>query len=130
MRAAALALCLAAAPALAETPLTAEAFDALTQGRTMTWAEFGQVYGVEQYLPGRGVRWTVLGNDCVAGHWYADGPAICFRYEDRPDPVCWVITANGSALSARLVGAPPDRPPVEIVETKAPMACFGPEVGV
>jgi hypothetical protein len=36
-------LFLAATPALADPPLTAEAFDALTLGRTMTWAEFGTV---------------------------------------------------------------------------------------
>jgi hypothetical protein len=76
------------------------------------------------------VRWTVLGGDCLAGHWYAEGPAICFRYEDRPDPVCWVITAQGDRLLARLVGTPSDRAPVEIVETSEPMACTGPEVGV
>lgn len=126
----ALALALAAAPALAETPLTAQDFDALTQGRTMTWAAFGQVYGVEHYLPGQGVRWAVTGQDCVAGQWYTEGPAICFRYEDHTDPACWIITASGSTLLARLLGAPPDRPPVEIVETTAPLTCLGPEVGV
>lgn len=125
----ALALSLLALPALAEPPLSAEAFDALTRGRTMTWAEFGQVYGVEHYLPGRRVRWTVLGQDCLTGHWYAEGPAICFRYEDRPDPVCWEITPAGRALHARLVGAPPDSAPVVIEDTTQPLACFGPKVG-
>ena len=66
-------LLLAATPAFADPPLKAEAFDALTFGRTMTWAEFGQVYGVEQYLSDRRVRWTVLGDDCKAGHWYQAG---------------------------------------------------------
>jgi hypothetical protein len=126
----ALLAALLATPAVAETPLTAEAFDALTRGQTMTWAEFGQVYGVEQYLPGREVRWTVLGDDCVAGHWYPDGPAICFQYEDRPDPVCWTISASETGLLARLVGDPPEAEPVVIEPTAEAMACFGPEVGV
>lgn len=126
----ALALWLGAWPALAEPSLTAEAFDALTQGRTMTWAEFGQVYGVEQYLPGRRVRWTVLGDDCVTGHWYVEGSAICFLYEDRSDPACWDISAAGSGLEARLLGTPPETAPVRIEETDTPLACFGPEVGV
>lgn len=125
-----LALCLAASPALAEPSLTAEAFDTLTQGRTMTWSEFGQVYGVEQYLPDRRVRWTVLGDDCISGHWFADGTAICFLYEDRADPVCWDISATGSGLQARLVPSTEESAPVVIEVTDEPLACFGPEVGV
>ena len=58
------AICLISGPALAEPLLTADDFDALTKGRTMTWSEFGTVYGVEQYLPNRQVRWTVVGDDC------------------------------------------------------------------
>jgi len=122
--------CLTAPVAQAETPLTAEAFEALTQGRTMTWAEFGQVYGVEQYLPDRRVRWTVLGDDCKTGHWYAEGPAICFLYDDRLDPVCWEITQGPTGLLARHSSTLPEAAPVVIEETTDPMACFGPEVGV
>lgn len=122
-------LFLAATPALAEPPLTADAFDALTIGRTMTWAEYGQVYGVEQYLPGRRVRWTVLGDDCKAGHWYQAGDRICFQYEDDPAPDCWTITLDGAGMIARYAGNPPDAEPVVIGETTEPMACFGPEVG-
>ncbi|WP_103256470.1 hypothetical protein [Tabrizicola aquatica] len=123
-------LALLTGPAMAETPLSAQDFDALTRGRTLTWAEFGQVYGVEQYLPGRKVRWTVLGDDCQTGHWYAHDQAICFLYDGRTDPVCWEITAAGTALHARLSGSPPDAAPVILEETTAPLACFGPEVGV
>ena len=130
IRASAIALSLGAGPTHAEPSLTAEAFDALTQGRTMTWAQFGQVYGVEQYLPDRRVRWTVLGDDCVTGHWYAQGPAICFLYEDRKDPVCWDVATADTGLLARLNGTAPDLEPVVITETLAPFACFGPEVGV
>lgn len=124
----AVALCLAALPAAAETPLSAEAFDALTLGRTMTWAEYGQVYGVELYLPGRRVRWTVLGDDCKAGHWYPDGDRICFLYEDDPLPDCWWITDTGTGLMARYTDPPRDEP-VQVRETSVPPACFGPEIG-
>jgi hypothetical protein len=130
MRATLLAACLAATPASAETPLSAEAFDALTLGRTMTWAEFGTVYGVEQYLPNRRVRWTVLGDDCKTGHWYADGPAICFQYEDDPAPDCWEITMSGSGMAALYLSNPSVSEPVVVEETTEPLACFGPEVGV
>jgi hypothetical protein len=125
-----LILCLSGLPAFAESPLTGEAFDALTRGRTMSWAEFGSVYGVEQYLPDRKVRWTVLGDECKTGHWYMDGPEICFQYEGDPAPDCWTITASGSGMLARYRGNPASQAPVEVRETTETMACFGPEVGV
>jgi hypothetical protein len=124
-----LLLLVAASPAFAEPPLTAEAFEALTLGRTMTWAEYGRVYGVEQYLEGRRVRWTVLGDDCKAGHWYQAGDQICFQYEDDPAPDCWTITPGPEGMIARYAGNPPDAEPVVVQETTEPMACFGPEVG-
>jgi hypothetical protein len=116
-------------PVHADPALTAEEFDALTLGRTMTWSEFGQVYGVERYLPDRRVRWTVLGDDCLAGHWYMAGDAICFVYEDDPTPACWTVTLDGAGMLARLTTNPPDAEPVVVTETTEPMACFGPEVG-
>jgi hypothetical protein len=126
----ALVLCLVAAtPALAEPALTASDFDALTLGKTMTWAEFGTVYGVEYYLPDRRVRWTFSGEDCITGHWYPQGDAICFQYEDRDTPACWVIRQDGATLTAADTDDPPETPPVIVTETNAPMACFGPEVG-
>ena len=125
----ALALGLLTAPALAETPLTAEAFDAVTLGRTMTWSEYGQVYGVELYLPDRRVRWTEFGDDCKTGHWYPDGDNICFQYENDPLPDCWLISETGTGLLARYTDPPRDEP-VIVQETTEPLACFGPEVGV
>lgn len=118
-----------ASPSLAETALTAQEFDTLTTGRTMSWAEFGTVYGVEQYLPGRKVRWTALGDDCKAGHWYADGDAICFQYEDDPQPDCWVVSQSDAGLTARYTTHSPDSDPVVVTETSEPLACFGPKVG-
>lgn len=95
----------------------------------MTWAEFGTVYGVEQYLPGRRVRWTVLGDECKTGHWYAEGSAICFLYEDRLEPVCWEITQGPTGLLAQLTTPSAGTEPVVIEDTNQPLACFGPEVG-
>jgi hypothetical protein len=125
----ALALVMLASPALAEPPLTAEEFDSLTQGRIMTWSEFGTVYGVEQYLPGRRVRWTVMGDECKAGHWYAEGSAICFQYEDDHAPDCWDITRSATGLIARYTTNPPDAEPVVVEDTTESLACFGPKVG-
>ncbi|MFM7334794.1 MAG: hypothetical protein ACKO2N_14230 [Tabrizicola sp.] len=128
MRIALLALAFAA-PALAETPLSGVEFDALTQGRSMTWAVHGTVYGVEQYLPDHRVRWAPLEADCKLGHWYEDGPAICFKYQEDLQPDCWIITRAGDGLSARYTTNPPDAEPAFVAETPDPPACFGPEVG-
>lgn len=127
---AALLLALFATSAHADPLLTADEFDALTLGRTMTWAEFGQVYGVEQYLPDRQVRWTVVGDECKLGHWYPEGDAICFVYEDDPEPNCWAISVSGSGMQAYFLGDPPQTEPVIVEETHESMPCFGPEVGV
>lgn len=124
------ALFLLASPALADPLLTAEEFDALTQGRTMTWSELGTIYGVEQYLPGRKVRWTFLGDECKDGTWYPEGAAICFQYEGDPAPDCWEITRSGPDMLAHYTTNAPDTPPVVVAETTEPMACFGPKVGV
>jgi hypothetical protein len=129
------ALLLAAAAALAsaafaDEPLDADAFDALTLGRTMTWAEFGTVYGVEEYLPNRRVRWSAVGDDCKLGHWYAEAGAICFRYEDDPEPDCWIVTRSETGLLARYLTNPPETDPVVVEDAPAPMSCPGPEVGV
>lgn len=124
-----LLLTLLASPLQAQDLLTAAEFDALTLGRTMTWADYGQVYGVEQYLPGRRVRWTELGDDCKLGHWYPEGDAICFLYEDDPTPACWEISLSGSGMLALDLADVIAEPPVVIEETSESMPCFGPEVG-
>ena len=125
-----LALLLAASPTFADEPLNADQFDALTQGRTMTWSEFGTVYGIEEYLPNRRVRWSAVGDDCKLGHWYAEAGAICFRYEDDPEPDCWIVTQSGTDLFARYLTNPPEIDPVKVQDAPAPMSCPGPEVGV
>jgi len=123
-------LLFSAGPAFADPPMSGAEFDALTLGRSMTWSEFGSVYGVEQYLPDRRVRWAAVGKDCKLGHWYEDGPAICFKYEDDIDPDCWTITRSADGFSATYTTNAPDAAPVVVAETPDAPACFGPEVGV
>ena len=126
-------LLVAAAPALAETPpaipLTADEFDALTLGRTMSWAEFGAIYGIEEYLPDRRVRWSAVGKDCTLGHWYAEGPAICFQYENDLEPDCWIIVRSATGLVANYTTNPPETEPVAVEDTSETPACLVPEVG-
>ena len=98
--AAALALPL---PALAQTPLGPEAFDALTRGRTFVFELGGIPYGAEEYLPNRRVRWSFLDGDCTEGRWYPSGSMICFVYEAIEPPQCWTVFDHGG-LHARFEG--------------------------
>ncbi len=103
-----LALCLLAAPAWAETPLSAAEFEARTTGRTMTYAREGQVWGREQYLAGRKVIWAFEGEPCKYGTWEEPSPGlICFAYEDAPDEQeCWRFYDRAGGLVAQSELAP------------------------
>jgi hypothetical protein len=115
--------------ALADPAITADAFDALTRGKTMTWSDGGAAYGVEQYLPDRRVRWTAFGDTCVTGHWYAKADLICFQYEHREDPACWTIRQTGDTMIAVDADDPQGVFPVTVAETDVPLVCAGPDVG-
>ncbi|OIP82630.1 MAG: hypothetical protein AUK37_08810 [Rhodobacterales bacterium CG2_30_65_12] len=129
-RCATLAISLALAfPAFAQEPMSAAAFEAYTTGKTLHYGTGGEVYGGEDYLPGRRVRWSFLDGHCLAGRWYDDGPLICFVYEDDPAPVCWAFFESPGGLIARLDGDQA-RALYEIGEAGAPLFCLGPEVGV
>ncbi|NJM83979.1 MAG: hypothetical protein HC844_17385 [Tabrizicola sp.] len=126
-----LLLTLAPSAGLAEGPvMTADEFDAASQGKTMTWSDFGVVYGIEEYLPGRRVRWALSADLCQTGRWYPMGDAICFAYDGNPDQYCWTIRQSGDGLLAFDTAEPPDRAPVEIMPTDQPLTCTGPDVGV
>jgi len=118
------------APAVAETPMTAAEFEAYTTGRTLTYAEDGVVYGIEEYRPGRRVLWAFLGDECREGFWYEDAGQICFVYEDSPETHCWTFTRDADRLIARFQGGDTGRELYEAARTDEPMVCRGPEVGV
>lgn len=130
------ALLVATVPALAADdsaePLSAEAFDAYTLGRTLSYSVQGTPYGVEQYLPDRRVRWTFIGDECQDGVWYERNDNICFVYENDPDnEQCWLFYQTDTGLRAVFQG--PDGASTELYEVgqnAAPMACMGPSVGV
>jgi alkane 1-monooxygenase len=132
---AALAVVLAAAPALAEAPaaepLSGAAFDALTRGRTLTYAIGDTVYGVEQYLTGRRVIWAFLGEPCRYGFWTETAPGtICFVYDHDPAPQCWQFFDDAGRLRARFMGDPPGADDIAVGESAGPMQCPGPVPGV
>ncbi len=109
--------------ALAEGPLDAASFDARTLGRTITYSQNGEVYGIEEYLPDRRVRWAFVGGECHEGTWFQDGEDICFFYEDGADLQCWQFSDTEAGLVARFRGNPDNEPLVSLAETRAPLAC-------
>lgn len=128
-----MALCcalFATAAGAAETPVSPEAFDALSRGRILVYSDGDRPYGIEQYLPGRRVIWSFLGEECRQGQWSADGNEICFVYEDNPVPQCWTYFNTGEGLKARFRGDPPELPMISVRESDGPMPCQGPMLGV
>lgn len=112
-------------------PMTAEEFERYVTGRTLTYAESGQIYGIEQYLPSRRVRWAFAGDACQDGIWYAEGPLICFVYEAEPEPQCWsFFLAPGGGLNARFENGDGALTLYEARNADAPLYCPGPGVGV
>lgn len=131
MRSAALALlALVASPALAEPLMTAEEFETFATGNTLDFHNESGIFGTEDYLPGRRVRWAATGDVCKLGQWFPVGDAICFTYEGQSDQHCWTIWQKGDHLEARNLLDGPDRQPRQITLAKAPVACTGPKVGV
>ena len=100
---------LAATPALADTPIDADAFEALVTGKTLTYSNQTGPYGIEYYAPNRQVIWSLIGGECKVGEWYEEptdiGPSICFVYESSPDPQCWYVYENKGEIRADFVGS-------------------------
>jgi hypothetical protein len=118
-----LALILAASPALADPPLIAEEFEALTLDKTLEWTANGHVFATEHYLPGRKLRWSYPDDTCQIGSWYPDGTAICFNYEAGAGTVCWQMTATDGGLLAHMTANPPEAPPVTVRFVEQPLVC-------
>ena len=125
----ALILVCAAAPAAAQ-PMSGAEFEAFVTGQTLTFAEDGEVYGIEQYLPNRRVRWAFMGDQCRDGFWYEEaGGQICFLYEDLDGPQCWIFSRDGGRLTAQFQGDG-GRELYEAWRSEEPLRCLGPDVGV
>ena len=126
----AILLLLPAFPASAQPALTASDFDDYTRGKTLFYGFQGKVYGVERYLPNRRVIWSFLDGNCKEGVWYEQDEQICFIYEDRLAPQCWVFTRSGNGLIAQFEGDPGQTELYEAQDIGEEMLCYGPEVGV
>lgn len=121
---------LAPGAAAAQVPLSAAEFEAYVTGKTLTFAQHGFPYGMEEYLPGRRVRWSFLDGDCIEGEWFAQGPYICFAYEGREGPQCWQFYQSRRGLAARVSSDPEGELLYETLQSDEPMQCLGPRIGV
>jgi hypothetical protein len=119
-----------ATPGLAETPITAEEFEAHVTGKTLTYQQFDGVFGIEEYLPDRTVRWSTAPNECLYGSWFPQDDKICFVYEYNPTPICWTFWMNGGALVALSETGLAGEELYEVATSDQGLPCPGPEVGV
>lgn len=123
-----LALLITASPAIAETPLDGDGFEALVEGKTLTFSVGQDPYGVEYYAPNRRVIWSFVGGECVNGEWYEvttqAGPNICFVYENNDEPQCWQVFDVNGKIRADFMNSPGTTVLYEAVEAE-PLICGG-----
>ncbi|WP_232831279.1 hypothetical protein [Pseudogemmobacter bohemicus] len=116
-------------PPTGET-MNAADFDAYVEGKTLTWSQYGSVFGIEEYLPGRKVRWKTSPDECQYGSWYERAGMICFVYEYSSGEHCWTFWNENGQLRALSEGALPGSELTEVDQTPEPLACPAPDVGV
>lgn len=125
-----LAVLFLALPASAEPSMTAAEFDAYATGRTLDFANQSGVFGTEEYLPGRRVRWAGMDGICKFGSWYEKAGYICFAYDGYAGEHCWTLWRDGDHLATLPDDALPDEAPRTVTEAAMPLSCQGPDVGV
>ncbi len=122
---------LAPLPALAQSLMTAEEFDAYSKGKTLFYGQSGAPYGAEIYHEDRRVQWSFLDGQCKEGYWYAANKhLICFVYDDNPEPQCWTFQEGPAGLIARFENNPETSTLYEANDIGKEMLCLGPKVGV
>lgn len=111
-----------ASPALAEAPMTGAEFDAYVTGKTLSYGNAGDAtFGVEMYMTGKRVIWSVTPGICTNGVWYESKGDICFRYDGDPEPKCWAVYAEGAGLRAVYTTRPDTTVIFETVDEVVPL---------
>lgn len=118
------------APGATPEPLSAAEFEAYVSGKTLTYSQYGQGFGIEEYLPGRKVRWMTSPGECQYGSWFQKGALICFVYEYNPEEHCWSFWREGDVLKALAEGAAPETALTEVDQSPRGLDCPAPDVGV
>jgi hypothetical protein len=123
--------CLLAATPVCAEPMTGAEFEAYVTGKTLDFAINGEIYGREEYLPNRRVRWAFSGDKCLNGFWYERAPReICFIYDDSIDEQCWNYSETPEGMIARFLNDPSAPDVYAADESDTGLFCPGPEVGV
>lgn len=126
-----LPLLLVAASAGAEDVVTAEEFEAFSEGRTLAFSSGDAPYGLERYGANRRVLWNRLDEGmCHEGFWYPRGEEICFVYETLAGDKCWRFTRRPGGLAGEYTSDEIDGELRTVEPTDRPLECPGPEVGV
>jgi len=115
---------------VANAPLSGQEFEAYATGKTLSYAQDGVVWGSEQYLPGRKVIWAFTEDECQYGRWFEDQGNICFVYNNDETPQCWRFFHEATGLRAIFMGADGGTQLSEVGQSKTPLSCPGPDVGV
>ena len=110
--------------------MSAAEFDAYATGKTLTYSQYGEIFGTEEYLPNRRVRWQVTGDICQYGRWYEKGGLICFTYEYSEGEHCWSFWHEDGGLKALSVDDPPESELSEVKDATRGLTCPEPDVGV
>ena len=124
-----LCLLLMVSPSWAETPMTTEEFENYVHGKTLSYAQQGRAFGVEQYFDDRRVIWAFANGLCQSGVWYPQNGNICFDYENE-DPVCWNFFAVGDGMRARMPGNDPANDLSVVGQSDQHIDCVPPGLGV
>jgi hypothetical protein len=108
MRPLLLALCLLAAPALAEEPVSPAEFRDYAEGWTLHFERDGEPFGQEAFEPGGGTLWRSPDGSCMEGVWRPHGAQLCFYYGEGLEVLCWRALRDERGLYVRLLGDSPD----------------------
>lgn len=125
-----LILCLLPFAAQAERVMTPAEFEAYSTGKTLDYEDDFSVWGREQYLPNRRVRFSYSQGECRFGEWYDKGDQVCFVYEDDPEPKCWTYFTDGKNITTVFENDGPGGAISTAKPTKERLECLGPAVGV
>lgn len=120
---------LSALPAFAQDTMSASEFESYVTGKTLTYSYGNEVFGTEQYLPDRKVRWAFTRDECKDGYWFEDTGKICFVYDGEGIPQCWTFWQTPTGLKALFQGDDRQTELSEVEQSPGPLTCAGPDIG-
>jgi hypothetical protein len=123
-----------ASPAAAQEAVTAEEFEALVTGRTLTYGAPGEApYGIEHYFPNRRVTWALGRHERVPGgrlvrRGARRRPGDLLHLPGRPRAPVLALLPRGDGLRAEFLEDGGATVLYELLEKEGGLVCGG--VGV